>query len=100
MYLSYPNINILAKYENLLDNVDKCLKHDDSVLIFDDFNLREIKWQQALNCDNVTVANSESVKPLPNYFIEIVDSHSLLQFNIHKTYNDNILKLVWPTMQK
>ena len=95
VYIPTATTEILQLYENSLDKVRNIMKNDDSMVIFGDFNCRDLRWQTQDHCNAVKVRTDINVSNISNYLLEISDSHSLMQYNCHATHDDNALHLVF-----
>ena len=95
VYINYPSLVTLRKLDTSIDNVMKCMKPLDSMLIMGDLNLRQICWEYDSIAKVANITNREQLETVPAFLAEIIDSNSLKQFNIVKTCNDNVLDLVF-----
>lgn len=95
VYIPYENHDSLLQLEASLVKASSCLKENDSILMFGDFNFRDIKWKLDLNNNVVLIEENLKLTSLESHFMEITESFSLSQYNRHATCNENVLDLVF-----
>lgn len=90
----YATTETFQLYENSLDKVRNAMRPDDSVTILGDFNCRDLSWKVQDHCNAAIVSDTNACQ-LSRFLLEISDSHSLQQYNVHATHSTNILDLVF-----
>lgn len=96
-YMNYPKLEMVKKFEKSIENVASCLNPESKIIIFGDFNLPSIKWERS-ELGGANIINRADLCPLSSYFTEVIDSHSLEQFNTlasSPAHTTNVLDLIF-----
>ena len=98
VYMPKSTLAVLDQLELSLDNTVAQCKPRDNILVFGDFNCRDMHWCMSTDREGVAeLENKHEVSTVSGRLIDITDSCALTQHNTHPTCNGNQLDLVLST---
>ena len=95
-YLPKPSTSVLEQLELSLDKTVSQCRVNDNILIFGDWNCRDMVWSTSdISNGTAELTNKPDLCSVSTRFHDIMESCALSQHNVHRTCNDNQLDLIF-----